>query len=102
MGIAGVRRKAAVQYSSAFIMEGLFCLLFSYCVVGRITLYLFESLNNNYYYFGVDILPVVSLILTFLGFHIIRGGESSKDVHEVLYQYLEKAPEAIYYDNACK
>ena len=36
------------------------------------------------------------------GFHIIHGGEGRKDVHSVLYQYLEQAPEVVYYDFACR
>lgn len=37
-----------------------------------------------------------------IGFHIIHGGEGRKDVHEVVYEYLQVAPRKLYYDFACK
>jgi hypothetical protein len=37
-----------------------------------------------------------------VGFHIINGGEGRKDVHRVVYEYLEVAPKKLYYDFACK
>ena len=35
------------------------------------------------------------------GFHIIDGKEGRKDVHNVLYSYLDQAPEMFFYDFAC-
>ena len=36
------------------------------------------------------------------GFSTIYGNEGRKDVHDVLYEYLEKAPKTVFYDFACR
>ena len=41
------------------------------------------------------------MFLTYLGFHLIDGAEGRKDVHNVLYRYLNQAPQVMYYDFAC-
>lgn len=36
------------------------------------------------------------------GFSTIHGNEGRKDVHEVLYEYLDEAPKTVFYDFACR
>ena len=36
------------------------------------------------------------------GFHLISGGEGRKDPFSSLFKYMERAPEVVFYDNACQ
>ena len=63
-----------------------------------------ESVRSICMCMGVFLL-VISQLSSFpcrpAGFHIIAGGEGRKDVHDVLFQYLDKAPSIVLYDAAC-